>query len=128
MKSVCLIDDDSIYAMLAKRLISLHHLSDQITEYSDGYEAYESLRKINAEGAPLPDVIFLDVNMPIWDGWDFLDEFAKLNIAVIPEIYIVSSSSHSLDREKAATYHLVKNNLIKPLTLEDLKTILVENS
>ena len=124
MKSVCLIDDDSIYVMLAKRLISLNSLSNTVSEYTDGREAFQALQKLHANGETLPDVIFLDVNMPIWDGWDFLDEFGKIELAHFPEIYIVTSSSHSLDREKAATYPIVKRSLTKPLELDDLVAIL----
>lgn len=124
MKSVCIVDDDSIYVMLAKRQISLNQLSDDVSEFSDGREAYQVLKKRIDNGEQIPDVIFLDVNMPIWDGWDFLDEFSKLEISKRPEIYIVTSSSHSLDREKAATYPIVSRCLTKPLELDDLKTIL----
>jgi CheY-like chemotaxis protein len=124
MKSVCIVDDDSIYVMLAKRQISLNQLSDDVSEFSDGREAYQGLKKRIDNGEQIPDVIFLDVNMPIWDGWDFLDEFSKLEISNRPKIYIVTSSSHSLDREKAATYPIVSRCLTKPLELDDLKTIL----
>jgi CheY-like chemotaxis protein len=124
MKSVCIVDDDSIYVMLAKRLISLNQLSDDVCEFSEGREAYQELKQRIENNLPIPDVIFLDVNMPIWDGWDFLEEFRKLQISKMPEIYIVTSSTHSLDREKAATYSIVTRCLTKPLELEDLKTIL----
>ena len=124
MKSVCIVDDDSIYVMLAKRLISLNRLSDDVCEFSEGREAFQGLKQRIDKGEHLPDVIFLDVNMPIWDGWDFLDEFSKLEISKRPEIYIVTSSTHSLDLEKAATYPIVSRCLTKPLELDDLKTIL----
>ncbi len=124
MKSVCIVDDDSIYVMLAKRLISLNRLSDDVCEFSEGREAFQGLKQRIDKGENLPDVIFLDVNMPIWDGWDFLDEFSKLEISKRPEIYIVTSSTHSLDLEKAATYPIVSRCLTKPLELDDLKTIL----
>jgi CheY-like chemotaxis protein len=126
MKKVCLIDDDSIYIMLVKRLISLNNLSNEVSEYKDGYEAFQALQKLHANGEALPDVIFLDLNMPIWDGWDFLDEFVKLDVALFPEIYIVTSSSHSLDLEKIASYSIVKRKLSKPLKLDDLVSILSE--
>jgi CheY-like chemotaxis protein len=124
MKSVCIVDDDSIYVMLAKRLISLNRLSDDVCEFSEGREAFQGLKLRIDKGEHLPDVIFLDVNMPIWDGWDFLYEFSKLEISKRPEIYIVTSSTHSLDLEKAATYPIVSRCLTKPLELDDLKTIL----
>ena len=124
MKSVCIIDDDSIYQMLAKRLISLNHLSDVVFEYGDGREAYLALKQMHDQGEKLPDVIFLDINMPIWDGWDFLDEIVKLELQQTLEIYMVSSSTSPYDREKAESYPLVKRFLTKPLEIEDLKSIL----
>jgi CheY-like chemotaxis protein len=127
MKSVCIIDDDSIYLMLARRLINMHKLSDSIIEYTDGREAFNELKGLLDSGSKLPDVIFLDVNMPIWDGWDFLDEFVKLNLSQYPEVYIVTSSTHSFDRDKAATYVQVKRCIVKPIELADLQSILGES-
>jgi CheY-like chemotaxis protein len=124
MKSVCIIDDDPIFLMLAKRLISLNRFSDVIFEYRDGYEAYLALKQMHDQGEQMPDVIFLDINMPIWDGWDFLDEIVKLELQLIFEIYLVSSSTSPYDREKAEKYPLIKRFLTKPLEIEVLKSIL----
>jgi CheY-like chemotaxis protein len=124
MKSVCIIDDDPIYLMLAKRLISLNQFSDVIFEYRDGYEAYLALKQMHDQGEQMPEVIFLDINMPIWDGWDFLDEIVKLELQHAFEIYMVSSSTSSYDREKAEKYQLIKRFLTKPLEIEALKLIL----
>jgi len=124
MKSVCIIDDDPIYLMLAKRLISLNQFSDVIFEYRDGYEAYLALKQMHDQGEQMPEVIFLDINMPIWDGWDFLDEIVKLELQHAFEIYMVSSSTSPYDREKAEKYPLIKRFLTKPLEIEALKLIL----
>lgn len=124
MKSVCIIDDDPIFLMLAKRLISLNKFSDVIFEYKDGHEAYLALKQMHDQGEQMPDVIFLDINMPIWDGWDFLDEIVKLELQHIFEIYLVSSSTSPYDREKAESYPSIKRFLTKPLEIEVLKSIL----
>ena len=124
MKRVCIIDDDPIYHMLAKRLISLNQFSDVIFEYRDGYEAYLALKQMHDQGEQMPEVIFLDINMPIWDGWDFLDEIVKLELQHAFEIYMVSSSTSPYDREKAEKYQLIKRFLTKPLEIEVLKSIL----
>jgi CheY-like chemotaxis protein len=110
--------------MLAKRLISLNQFSDVIFEYRDGYEAYLALKQMHDQGEQMPEVIFLDINMPIWDGWDFLDEIVKLELQHAFEIYMVSSSTSSYDREKAEKYQLIKRFLTKPLEIEALKLIL----
>jgi CheY-like chemotaxis protein len=124
MKNVCIIDDDPIYLMIAKRLISLNQFSVVIFDYRDGNEAYLALKQMHDQGEKMPDVIFLDINMPIWDGWDFLDEIAKLEFQHTFEVYIVSSSTSPHDREKAESYPLVKRFLTKPLEIEELKLIL----
>jgi CheY-like chemotaxis protein len=124
MKSVCIIDDDPIYQMLAKRLISLNQYSDVIFDYRDGNEAYLAIKQMHDQGEKMPDVIFLDINMPIWDGWDFLDEIIKLELQHLFEIYMVSSSTNSYEKEKAESYPLIKGFLTKPLEIEALKLIL----
>lgn len=124
MKSLCLIDDDAIYLMLVKRLISFNGFSSEILEFSDGQEAFTKLKAIHLTGEPLPEVIFLDVNMPIWDGWDFLDEFMKLGLEKYPDVYIVTSSTHSMEKEKALSYPIVRDCLVKPFEMDVLKNIL----
>ena len=124
MKSICIIDDDPIYLMLAKRLISLNQFSNLIFEYRDGNEAYLALKQMHDQGEQMPDMIFLDINMPIWDGWDFLDEIVKLELQDTFDVYMVSSSTSPYDREKAEKYPLIKRFLTKPLEIEALKLIL----
>ncbi|WP_246200107.1 response regulator [Maribacter luteus] len=68
------------------------------------------------QGEQLPDVIFLDLNMPIMDGWEFSYEFVKLPLENIPRINIVSSSIDSRDIGKANTYDIVKVFIVKPLS------------
>ena len=123
MKTVCIIDDDPIYQMLAKRLISLHQYSGVIFDYRNGNDAYLALKQMHDKGEKMPDVIFLDINMPIWDGWDFLDEIIKLGLQDLFEIYMVSSSTNPYDIEKAEQYPLIKRFLTKPLQIEALKLI-----
>lgn len=124
MKSICIIDDDPIYLMLAKRLISLNQFSNLIFEYRDGNEAYLALKQMHDQGEQMPDMIFLDINMPIWDGWDFLDEIVKLELQDTFDVYMVSSSTSLCDKEKAESYPLVRGFLTKPLEIEALKLIL----
>jgi CheY-like chemotaxis protein len=124
MKSICIVDDDPIYQMIAKRLITLIQYSGVIFEYSDGNEAFLALKQMHDQGDKMPDVIFLDINMPIWDGWDFLDEIVKLELQHTFEIYLVSSSTSPQDIEKASRYPMVKRFLTKPLKIEELQLIL----
>ena len=88
--------------------------------YENGREALDNLSVILNSNEKLPEVIFLDLNMPILNGWQFLDEFCKIpNIEENTRIYILSSSVYSGDIEKSKKYSIVKDFIQKPLT--DLK-------
>jgi CheY-like chemotaxis protein len=120
MKSICIIDDDSIYLMLVNRIIATSKLSDDVIEFGNGKDAFDALRQMHLFGDNLPDIILLDLNMPIWDGWDFLDEFSGLKLPEYPEVYIITSSTDSMEREKALSYPMVKGFISKPIHVEAL--------
>jgi CheY-like chemotaxis protein len=71
----------------------------------------------------LPDLILLDLNMPIMDGWQFLEEFSRSQPAKKIALYVVSSSIDPVEHRRAASYHVVSNFFIKPLMREDLEKI-----
>lgn len=80
--------------------------------------------QISATSSSLPSVILLDLNMPILDGWQFLDEFTKFKPAKKITIYIVSSSIDQNDHQKAANYSGVSKFYVKPITKQHLTTML----
>jgi CheY-like chemotaxis protein len=92
-------------------------------EFDNGKDAFDKLRQMNLLKEKMPDIILLDLNMPIWDGWDFLNEFLKLKLAVPPDVYIITSSANPEEREKGLSYHMVKGFLVKPIDLDSLRTI-----
>lgn len=98
--------------------------SDTVVVFNDGDESLEFLRPIANHPNHLPSVILLDINMPILDGWQFLDEFIKFEIQKQITIYIVSSSIDDADRTKAASYKEVANFYVKPISKEDLVKML----
>lgn len=122
----CIIDDDPIFIYGTKRIIKQVDFSDQIMVYNNGQEAIEGLNAIINTQQPLPDVIFLDLNMPIMDGWEFLEEFDKLTDHNLKRIivYIISSSVDPRDLERIKNYKQVTNYILKPVTHEDLEHIL----
>ena len=126
MKSVCIIDDDPIYLMLVNRMIATSSLTEDVTEFANGKDAFDKLRQLYLLGDQLPDVILLDLNMPIWDGWDFLDEISKLDLPSFPDIYIITSSVDALEKEKGMSYPMVKGFISKPIRLDALSPIFRE--
>jgi CheY-like chemotaxis protein len=120
VNSLCIVDDDPIYVFTTKRTLEKVEFCNSISVYHNGKEAFENLNQLNNAGAALPDMILLDLNMPIWDGWDFLNEFSKLKTSKTIIVYIVTSSKHPDDIRKAKNYQLVRNFIIKPVTVDKL--------
>tara|TARA_R110000796_G_scaffold67449_4_gene154752 strand:+ start:1016 stop:1429 length:414 start_codon:yes stop_codon:yes gene_type:complete len=119
--TVCIIDDDPIFVYGTKVILNCNSsFCSNIMVYENGREALDDLTSIITSKEKLPEVIFLDLNMPILNGWEFLDNFCKIpDIETKTRIYILSSSVYSVDIEKAKNYSIVKDFIEKPLT--DLK-------
>ncbi|MDG2432160.1 response regulator [Flavobacterium sp.] len=120
----CIIDDDPIFVFGTKRIMHLSNFSESIVVYENGKEAYEKLRATILANEPQPDVIFLDLNMPIWDGWQFLEELTKIPNDYPITIYIITSSVDPADVEKAKKYDVVNRYIVKPITNTELQEIL----
>lgn len=128
IENVCIIDDDHIFVYGAKRLMQEISFCDNILVYDNGQEAIDGLQLLREQGKTFPSIIFLDLNMPILNGWDFLDDILNtshhelMNTAV----YIISSSVDPRDLVRIKDYSVVKNYILKPITAEDLELVLGE--
>ncbi len=126
-KNVFVIDDDKVFHFIIKKLFSKNNIDISPSFYLNGLEAIEEIKEKINSGNTLPDLILLDINMPIMDGWQFLDEFRKTGIVTQGErttIYLVSSSDSISDINKAKEYQdQIKDYFFKPMTLEDLQKI-----
>jgi len=118
-----LIDDDPVSNKISQLFLRKHRWSAQVVAFEDGQQALQALQTGGAPAAP--DVILLDVGMPVYDGWDFLEEYEKLPRERTGRslLYMLSSSINPPDIQKAAHYPSVKAYLTKPLTLEALEQI-----
>lgn len=114
----CIIDDDPVHIFVTTDELEKTKMFDTITSYKNGKEAFEALKAIHESKAQLPDLILLDLNMPIWDGWDFLDEFTQLDIEEKIVILIITSSNNPEDILKAKNYDEVQNFVVKPVTAD----------
>ena len=122
--SICLVDDDEFYMYSMRRMIELNHLCSSVTECKNGLEAIVFLRMLSTEN--MPDVIFLDINMPVMNGWEFLDEFEEIagRFKTKTRLYVVSSSIDTSDRERAKKYAFVTDYIVKPVSIEELVALL----
>ncbi len=128
LESICIIDDDHIFVYGVKRLINEVELSDNLLVYENPVDALEEIQAMASEEKPLPKVIFLDLNMPMMTGWEFLDEYIKIDHKDTHRtwVYIMSSSVNPKDLMRINNYSIVKNYILKPVTAEDLENILEE--
>jgi len=123
---ILLVDDDRIYQFAARKTIEATGFAEKILIYSNGQDAINYLKNNAKNNTSLPDVIFLDVNMPIMNGWEFLDEYSHLvqDLSKPVLIYVVSSSVDEFDVSKSRQYNTVKGYIVKPVLREKFRQIL----
>ena len=127
LKSIAIIDDDPITVFGVKRMLNALGISENIRSYVNGKEAIDDFKSIMNNKGVIPEVIFLDINMPIMDGWQFLEEFIKLPITHKIRINILTSSIDPADRENwryymTRTHHIIdyKNKPIQKKEIEEI--------
>ena len=122
----CIIDDDPIFVYGTKKVMKEVDFCSDVIVYNNGQDAINGLRNLVEEKKELPSLIFLDLNMPVMDGWDFLDDFITIpnnNIEKV-HVYVISSSIDANDFIRARNYEVVNNYILKPITPEDLVAVL----
>ncbi len=126
MSKVFIIDDDPIHQRIAQIMIAKHELFDGYSCYTEAELALEYLRNNLKNTENLPDVILLDLNMPVMDGWDFLEAFEKFQAELSKSIrvFIVTSSVDEKDRLRSQTFSFVKGFISKPLSPDIIRSTL----
>ena len=127
---VMLVDDNDTDNFISKRIIELTKFAKKIEIKNSGKSALQYLEAEKNNDANLPDLIFLDINMPIVDGFVFLYEFEKFpeNIKQKCKVIILSSSDNKRDIDRIVNNNYVIKFITKPLTdevLKDLRGLLV---
>ncbi|REG88184.1 response regulator [Winogradskyella sediminis] len=124
--NICIIDDDDIYQYTITKILQSLKLNKKIIAFSDGEEALDFLIANLYNDDELPDVIFLDINMPIMDGFQFMEEYVKLKPKWNKKItiYMVSSSVDPVDIERAKNISEISDYIIKPIKAGELQTIM----
>ncbi|MDC6390130.1 response regulator [Maribacter sp. PR1] len=127
IKFIGIVDDDPITVFGIRKMLNTVVDCEIVEAYQNGKVAFEALHKKFSENEDIPEVIFLDINMPIMDGWQFLDEFLKLPINKRIRINIVTSSIDPFDKKKweyykENTHHLITFNN-KPINKQDIEEI-----
>jgi CheY-like chemotaxis protein len=126
---ILLVDDDESDNFFHTLTIKETGICNQVKVVTDGRYALDYMLKTlsheNDQEYPIPDIIFLDINMPRMSGFDFLDEYIQLDESITSDILIImlTTSLNPYDMEKAMKYKVVKDYKNKPLTEEMLQEI-----
>jgi len=124
-KAIWIVDDDAIYQIIVNKIIQRSEMFSAISSFKNGKDAINNLQRAAATNDELPDIVLLDINMPIMDGWEFMEAMAlikpKLNKEIV--VYIVSSSIAVEDKNKSKSYENILGYLSKPITVNDLVLI-----
>lgn len=123
---IAIVDDDAIFQFIAKRLIeSINSINKTIT-FSDGKDAIDFIHFNLNNIDILPDIIFLDINMPVMNGWQFLKKYKELNSKIEKKIiiYLLTSSNNPDDLIQAERMNEVTDYLVKPINVEKYTSIL----
>ncbi|WP_439696050.1 response regulator [Mucilaginibacter sp. AW1-7] len=122
MCRLLIIDDNPIEHLILQRMIDSGNLFQHVSHSSDARVQIESLRENSSFNDKLPDLIFLDLHMPDFNGWEFLKHFKELiplfNKTV--DVYIVSSSIDPSDFSRSKNYPFVKSFVSKPFSKQTL--------
>lgn len=118
-----IVDDDPLYVMLLQKLMGHVDFCDNLSIFKNGKEALDDLTDSHVNKKRLPEVILLDLNMPILDGWQFLEKFVNIPFDQKITVYVVSSSINELDIQRVEAFKEVRNYIFKPVKKETLQTI-----
>jgi CheY-like chemotaxis protein len=127
--TVMLIDDSEIDNFINQKTIDTTNFARRIYVHSSGRSALDFIKNIernpDIENELMPELIFVDINMPVLDGFQFADEFEKINRKIKAEtkIVILTTSLDPADREKSKNNSVIKGYILKPLTKEVLDSL-----
>ncbi len=126
VNSVSLVDDDVVSNLLTSNTIQKSGFTNKVSAFENAREALKEIVRLSYSNPDeLPELIFLDISMPVMDGLEFLDEFAKLDIPIPDKckVFMLSSSINPSEIQKAKNHNKVCDFISKPLTVNKLQAI-----
>lgn len=122
--NLLVIDDDEINIFIIKKIVAKTGYNVEMVSKNNGQLAIDYLTEVANNGSNFPHLMLIDINMPILNGWEFLEAYQKLNSPQKSDMYMLSSSVYENDIEKAKTYKSIKGFISKPLSIERLTELL----
>jgi len=118
--NLLVIDDDDINIFIIKKIVEKTGFDIDMVARNNGQQAIDYLNETISQNKPLPRLVLIDINMPVMNGWEFIEAYETLGIDQKVDMYILSSSVYENDIEKTKSYKAVKGFISKPLSMERL--------
>lgn len=118
--NLLVIDDDDINVFIIKKIVEKTGFDIEMIARNNGQQAIDYLTETISQHKPLPKLVLIDINMPVMNGWEFIEAYETLGIEQQVDMYILSSSVYENDIEKTKNYKAVKGFISKPLSMERL--------
>jgi CheY-like chemotaxis protein len=122
--NLLVIDDDDINIFIIKKIVAKTGYDVEMVAKNNGQLAIDYLATLEDGSEKFPHLMLIDINMPILNGWEFLEAYDQLRLKQKPDMYMLSSSVYENDIEKAKTYQKIKGFISKPLSIERLSELL----
>ena len=125
-KQVLIVDDNEIDSFILAKVIDRTQYQGEVICKNWASEALDHLRENDHPQGVLPQVIFLDLNMPLMNGFEFLEQFSQLSARILNycQIVVITTSDHHLDRQRALNHPCVMDYLLKPADHQQVLQIL----
>lgn len=121
---VYIVENDPISAVITRLIVEKNLIAGKIRCYTNGQLAFDDLTLALRDGVNLPDLIMLDLDMPLMDGWEFLDALAELALLQPIRVFVLTSSIYPDDLPKVLNYKGVRGFFPKPLKEEGVARML----
>jgi CheY-like chemotaxis protein len=121
-----IVDDDEAFVFLTREIVEETDMVNNISVFGNGLDAFNFIQSNKNNREELPEIILLDLNMPVMDGWQFLERYVKISpeLAKPISVYICTSSISPNDVAKAREISAVSDYIVKPVTTDNLKSMI----
>jgi CheY-like chemotaxis protein len=124
LKNILVVDDDDINLFIIKKIIEKSPFEINLTTKKDGLEALNYLKNLMKNNQKLPDILITDINMPVMNGWDLIENSVALGLLNHTNLYVLTSSVFEEDLEKSKKHPNLNGFISKPLTFDILSKLM----
>lgn len=121
---IMIVDNDQVNSFVLKNIITRNYADAKVELLPDGAEALDELKRLDQSSGDFPEVILLDIYMPVMDGFEFLDAYLKEFAHKDSIIFAMSNSLIKEDQQRANEYEVVKGFITKPLIYNNIEFII----